>query len=71
MKQVANAADVEGVAVPREGQPKEQPPRTDERVHRKGNKGKSAEESRCSLDPLRDTDRYRLVTPYFDSSKDL
>ncbi|MEM7200788.1 MAG: hypothetical protein AAF628_11010 [Planctomycetota bacterium] len=28
-------------------------------------------EKRCSLDPLRDTDRYRLVTPYLLSSRDL
>ena len=25
----------------------------------------------CSVDPRRVTDRYRLVTPYFSSSKDL
>lgn len=28
-------------------------------------------ETRCSVDPMRETDRYRLVTPYVDSIKDL
>ena len=30
-----------------------------------------ADDARCSLDPMSQTDRYRLVTPYFSSSKDL
>lgn len=33
--------------------------------------GARADDARCSLDPLSQTDRYRLVTPYFSSSKDL
>ena len=28
-------------------------------------------EGHCSPDPLGDTDRYRLVTPYFSSARDL
>ena len=29
------------------------------------------EASRCSVDPMRSTDRYRLVTPYLNSSREL
>lgn len=68
MKQVADATDLEGVTVQKAGLPRSQATRTDDRAH---TKGRSATNPRCSLDPMRDTDRYRLVTPYFDSSKDL
>ena len=30
-----------------------------------------SEERRCSPDPMQPTDRYRLVTPYVNSSRDL
>ena len=30
-----------------------------------------ADEARCSPDPMQRTDRYRLVTPYVSSSRDL
>ena len=37
----------------------------------KGISAGSSDDGRCSADPMARTDRYRLVTPYFSSSKDL
>ena len=42
-----------------------------ERARSTGTSGSHADDTRCSMDPMHQTDRYRLVTPYLSSSKDL
>ena len=43
--------------------------RTAPRTHEE--KPREAVDARCSVDPMHPTDRYRLVTPYVGSSRDL
>lgn len=60
------------VAVREEAQDRElRPARAAERESPRSNGVARTEEARCSVDPLHRTDRYRLVTPYVSSSKDL
>jgi hypothetical protein len=75
MRHLVFAARLEDAAVreedrsPRKGRHSSQFPGREGGL-RNGKTGQ-VEDMRCSLDPMRETDRYRLVTPYFDSSKDL